>query len=302
MSSASFGLRGSPGTHTGIILLISSWAAGLMGKFYLDQDRYRITAGMFKGQVNYDFFGVGTDAGNQDRSIPISLGLTGGIFETLFRVGQGVYVGPRYMGGAVRVSSHSDETAVQIPDAELHTTTSGLGVHAQWDTRDSQFYPRRGHLLDADMSFHGPAIGDDFEYQVYQISFNQYLTLSPRQVLAYRVMGQFENGDVPFYALSSLGRGSDIRGYQAGRYQDKQLVAAQAEYRLEITQRIGAVAFAGLGEVAPSISSLTFDNILPAAGVGLRFVVAEKNHVAIRLDVAWGKDGGNFYLGIGEAF
>jgi outer membrane translocation and assembly module TamA len=107
---------------------------------------------------------------------------------------------------------------------------------------------------------------------------------------------------VPFYALSQFGRGADLRGYELGQFQDKQLLAAQAEYRFEFTKRIGAVAFAGVGEVMPSLHAITFDNLLPSIGVGLRYVMAEQNHVSLRFDVAWGRDGPLVYLSVGEAF
>ncbi|HEY2586371.1 MAG TPA: hypothetical protein VGI81_11460 [Tepidisphaeraceae bacterium] len=52
----------------------------------------------------------------------------------------------------------------------------------------------------------------------------------------------------------------------------------------------------------PSLNALTFENLLPSGGVGLRYVLAEQNHVALRFDVAWGREGGQFYLTVGEAF
>jgi hypothetical protein len=48
---------------------------------------------------------------------------------------------------------------------------------------------------------------------------------------------------------------------------------------------------------------MTDDNLLPAGGVGVRWMAAPKNKVNIRADVAWGEDGDAlFYLTIGEAF
>ena len=190
----------------------------------------------------------------------------------------------------------------KIPANEVNTTFSGLGLHAQWDTRDSQFFPRKGYLADADISFHDPAVGDNFSYQVYTLSYNRYISLAPNQVLALRGMAQFESGDVPFYALSKFGRGSDLRGYTVGQFQDDQMFAVQGEYRLEITKRIGTVAFAGVGGVMPSLNAIAFDDLLPSGGVGFRYVVAEKNHIAFRLDAAWGREGSQFYLTVGEAF
>ena len=115
-------------------------------------------------------------------------------------------------------------------------------------------------------------------------------------------MGQFQSGDVPFFALSKFGRGPDLRGYEIGQFQDKQMLAAQAEYRLMLTKRFGVVGFAGVGEVVPSLGELNAGDLLPSVGAGLRYVIAPQNHVAIRLDGAWGREGGQFYLTVGEAF
>jgi outer membrane protein assembly factor BamA len=228
--------------------------------------------------------------------------MTGGIFETLFQVTPHFYLGPKYTGSQMHISFDPNNSSVVLPTNEVNSTFSGLGLHAQWDTRDSQFYPRKGQLADVEIAFHDPALGDSFAYQVFKLSYNQYISLAPNQVLALRAMAQFQNGDVPFYALSQFGRGPDLRGYRVGQFQDKQMFATQAEYRLMITKRFGVVAFAGVGEVVPSLNETSFDNLLPSAGAGLRYVLAEQNHVAIRLDGAWGREGGQFYLTVGEAF
>lgn len=281
-----------------------TWAAGLAGKLFIDQDRFRLTTALLHADVRYSYFGTGTADGQAGVSIPLNQQVNGGILDALVQVTPGFYIGPKYLGANMHIQANSDETnsPIQPPQNQLDSTFSGLGIHAQWDTRDSQFYPRKGYLADIEAIFHDPAIGDDFSYQVYTLAYNRYISLTQRQILALRAMGQFENGDVPFYALSQFGRGSDLRGYAIGRYQDKQMFALQAEYRLEVTKRFGAAAFFGVGEVAPSISNFNFDDLLPAGGVGLRYVIAEKNHVALRLDGAWGRDGFQYYFAIGEAF
>lgn len=283
-----------------------TWFAGLFGRFFIDEDRYRVIAGLMHAEVNYNFSGVGTDAGQSGQTLPVSQQMNGGLGEVLFKIMPGFYLGPRYVGANVHISVNPSDlnspSPMGIPASEVNTTMSGLGVHAQWDTRDSVFYPRKGYLADAEIDFHDPAIGDSFAYQVYKASYNRYVSLSERQVLAFRIMGQFESGDVPFYALSQFGKGSDLRGYKFGQYQDRQMIAGQVEYRLEITKRFGAVAFGGVGEVANSISEMTYDDLLPAGGVGIRYVLAEKNHVSIRFDYAWGRNGSQYYLTVGEAF
>jgi len=121
-------------------------------------------------------------------------------------------------------------------------------------------------------------------------------------VLALRAYGRFTAGRVPFFDLCLFGAGSDLRGYTAGQYRDRMMLAAQAEYRLELPKRFGLVAFAGVGEVAPSLGEFNTKDLLPSAGGGLRYTIATKNHVNLRLDYAVGKDSTALYFGVGEAF
>jgi hypothetical protein len=62
------------------------------------------------------------------------------------------------------------------------------------------------------------------------------------------------------------------------------------------------VVFGGLGEAAPSVSQLRFDNILPAIGGGVRFKWNRKYKVNFCADIAQGKDGHTFSMGTGERF
>jgi Omp85 superfamily domain len=281
-----------------------SWLAGGGGRFFLKEDEYRLSGGVFTGRINYDYAGVGTAAGESGQTVPIKQNMTAVIAEPLVQIAPHLYLGPRYlyanMNATVDLSTISDPSAP--PEAQLESTQSMIGAHLQYDTRDSVFYPRRGILLDLHAEFHDPAWGDDFTYQVYKLYYNQYISLGERQVLAVRGAGQICDGDVPYYSLATIGRGPDLRGYDYGQFQDKSLLAAQAEYRLELTKHFGAAAFAGLGEVAPTISQYTLNDILPSFGGGLRYVLAAKNHVALRLDFAWGRDAGKVYFTVGEAF
>jgi hypothetical protein len=67
-------------------------------------------------------------------------------------------------------------------------------------------------------------------------------------------------------------------------------------------RKVGMVAFAGIGEVAPKVSEFAAGNLLPSVGAGLRFMVSEANRVNISVDYARGKEGDGVYFYIGEAF
>ena len=121
-------------------------------------------------------------------------------------------------------------------------------------------------------------------------------------------MGCLATGDhVPIYDLCLFGTSSDLRGYTAGRYQDRRMFATQAEYRLnmppkKILERVGFVFFGGFGGVGSKFSDIGWSDLLPAAGGGLRFRLTNKDRVNFRVDYGIGKGGHTFSMGIGEAF
>ena len=92
-----------------------------------------------------------------------------------------------------------------------------------------------------------------------------------------------------------------MRGYAFGRYTDKIAYSLQAEYRWQVKDAWILTGFAGVAEVAPDYGSL-FNDLLPAAGVGVRYTVSKTYKVNLALDVAVGKHGTEFYFTLGEAF
>jgi len=124
---------------------------------------------------------------------------------------------------------------------------------------DNAYYPKRGFLLDYYTDFFAESLGSEFSYEYTKFAFNKYNGMSEHQVIAFRGMGcAATGGHVPIYDLCLFGNNSDLRGYTAGRYQDRRMFAAQAEYRLSLPVkgflgRFGVVGFAGFGAVSPSL-------------------------------------------------
>ncbi|HSN70295.1 MAG TPA: hypothetical protein VLT59_02250, partial [Steroidobacteraceae bacterium] len=107
-------------------------------------------------------------------------------------------------------------------------------------------------------------------------------------------------GSAPFFLYPAFGSQSDLRGYETGTYRDRFLLAVQAEYRHRFTSRIGGVVFAGIGTVASEFAN--WGPSLPSVGVGVRYVLAEKSDLSLRVDIAAGRDDTQFYVSMGEAF
>ena len=291
----------------GTLFTSNSTRGGAVGaKLYLKRDLYRVTLGGGRARVNYDFFGSGIIAGNAGRFIPLTSRGTALFGEMLRRVKGKLYVGGRVqyrkLSVAIRPQDGDSEGRPVIDNLELDARTVALGLKTTRDTRNDTFYPTKGSLFDFTSDFFDQAWGSRFEYQVYKADFNRYHTLTPRHVLAYRAMGCAANGRVPFYDLCLYGAMNDLRGYTAGRYQDRRMFATQAEYRVELPKRFGLVAFGGFGGVARHLNEFRLDQLLPAAGAGARFRLTKESHVNFRVDLAVGRTGHTVTIGVGEAF
>ncbi len=57
---------------------------------------------------------------------------------------------------------------------------------------------------------------------------------------------------------------------------------------------LGATVFGGVGEVAPDGKCFSTEDLLPSAGVGLRFNVSKQRRINLRLDLAYSRTGGSW--------
>lgn len=302
---------GGFGTGTG------SWGLGLGTRLYLKEDRYRITAGYGGGIFNYNFFGIGPDAGSQGLAIPLSQRSHSYLIEPTRRFFKNWYVGPRYhhisnhvklnqdklkaqFGGSLPLDA-SNRLRVPLPDG-LDLVTAALGLRVKRDTTKSPFYPRSGSLLDITVDFFDQAFGAQRSYQNFNVAYNKYISLGDKSVLATHVSACAATNGAPFFDVCLLGMSKDVRGYQMGQYRDNRMLTGQAEFRRELFWRLGAAIFFGMGEVARTFGEFNGSNVVPGGGIGLRYDLAKKNHLNLRADYAWGKDSRAFYMSIGEAF
>lgn len=281
-----------------------SWALGFGAKLYLRDDRYRVLAGAGGGTFNYNFFGIGSSAGESGISIPLSQRSRAFLIEPKMRVFRKWYVGPRYHLITNDISlgeTDLDPSNLPIPLPEdRQFQTAALGIRVQRDTSDSPFYPRQGSLGDLTLDFFEPAFGADRAYKNMTLSYNQYLSVGKKDVFAIHGSVCAANDRTPFFDLCLLGISKDLRGYQIGQFRDHRMFVGQAEYRRELFWRLGVAAFAGAGAVGR-----TFDNFgepEPGGGLGLRLLVAKKNHINLRIDYAWGNNSHATYVSVGEAF
>jgi hypothetical protein len=289
----------------GLVTNDGSRGFGVGADLFMKKDTYEVTSLYAHGNVNYNLYGVGIDAGNAGLKIPLEQ--SGQIYfgEVLRRIKWQFFLGPRFWTGSsvITVRPTNQETSAPPPDVGLHTTLRALGVRLNRDTRANRFYPTNGMLLQFTTDFFAEALGSKYSFQSYRLTANKYASLGKDQVLAYNFFGCATGGKPPFYANCVYGTSNELRGYEAGRYLDRNMFATQLEYRLSLPKGFGLAGFGGVGAVFPGGSQLLRSkNFLPDIGGGPRYELSKKYHVNLRADFARGKGSWTWSMGVGEAF
>lgn len=298
----------SPPSTVGVAGLVTnngSRGFALGGQLFFKENTYEITSGFARGNVNYNIYGTGIAA---DAKLPLQQ--TGNVFfgEFLRRIGWKFFAGPRFITGRSDITLRpSSNTSVPIPpDLGINTNLTAMGARLTRDTRPNHFYPIGGTFFTFTSDFFSQALGSKYSFQSYRTSFDKYWSVSKKQVIAYDANFCGTSGQPPFYGNCIYGTNNELRGYTAGKYFTRYTLATQAEYRLVLPKRFGLVAFGGVGGVIPGGSQLSQKvqngHFLPAGGGGLRFELSKKYHVNLRADIAQGRDGHTFGMGVGEAF
>jgi hypothetical protein len=296
-----------PSTIGGAGLITDNGSRGFAigGQFFLKENTYEITAGFAHGNVNYNIYGNGIAS-----NLKLPLDQTGVAFfgEFLRRVGWKFFAGPRFITGRsfVTVAPNSGSSVPIPPDVGLHSNLTSIGARLTRDTRPNHFYPIGGTFFTFTSDFFSQALDSKYSFQAYRTAFDKFWSLSKSQVLAYDANFCGTGGAPPFYGNCIYGTNNELRGYVAGKYFTRYTLATQLEYRLVLPKRFGLVVFGGLGGTVPGGSQLLqrvqSGHFLPSGGGGLRFALSQKYHVNLRADIAQGRDGHTFGMGVGEAF
>ena len=250
------------------------------------------------------FWGVGADSPDaaEEDFTRRALGL-----ETVFtrQVDGGFRAGVVFQGTRMDITEEKDEGLIASGAVPGHDggIWYGAGPVVMWDTRDSNFAPRRGARHRVSAVRFADAVGSDFDFTRFVADLRTYYSVAPTHQFALQLLAVALTGAPPFQAMAALGGGESMRGYYGGRYRDRHLVAAQAEYRFPLAGDFTGATFAGAGDVAHTVGGFEVDSVEIAGGVGFRYAINPEDRVRIRLDIAGTSDGDvNVYVNLGEAF
>ncbi|HQU72140.1 MAG TPA: BamA/TamA family outer membrane protein, partial [Calditrichia bacterium] len=143
----------------------------------------------------------------------------------------------------------------------------------------------------------------NFNFYRITADITRYWHLFYHRSLSLRLAGEFtrslDDGDIPFYMLSELGRGETVRGFERGRFRDHDLILGALEYRYPIWDFADLFLFFDGGEVADDVvADFDWQKMVFGYGAGVR--VWGANGEFINLMGAFSEDGFRFYLGLNQ--
>ncbi len=202
-----------------------------------------------------------------------------------------------------------------------------LELELRYDTRDSQRMPYRGFAvgasIDSALLQTGWNLGSVFEIfgteiiplpPLFHDGGDSKEEHPPTDTLAFQLQSRTTAGDLPFYSLPTLGGSRTLRGFVTGRFRDRSMWHASAEYRFWVltrgfpipftkalrVERVGLAFFADTGSVTDDWPDLFSSRVWASAGVGLR--VTLERDAPFRVDVGFSREGVEVTAGFGLSF
>ena len=290
----------------------NSYILAPFARLFWNENKNRATFGTAFVRINNDFSYEGDDGGEDVRLVYTE---NRKFFTAEFskKVVGDFYAGLLYLGTITNYSFNNGSDEENEFTEEFFKQNgiednfvSSIGANLSFDSRDYPYYPTQGLSASVTPKVNTAWLGSENEYVAIDYRYASYHSFAENKILAIGVTGGFSFGDVPFDAYKNYGTRNSLRGYEAGKYKGRNMVAAQAEYRWRFYKRWGAVAFAGAGSVWGNDNSgeESFERgLLPSAGVGVRYMVSKQKKTNIRLDYAIGVDGNEgLYFGVMESF
>jgi len=271
---------------------------------FTDQEQW-----LFKGDLRYrrfpdSFYGVGNDTKDEDRE---KYSYDYYSVKALFmkRLGENTFSGFDLLFENEYNFSYEDPDGI-LAQNQVEGANGGLGAAIgsvfTYDSRDNVVNAFSGQYAQFAAYFFLPELGSDFDFSYLDAIYNTYHEISPGHVLATNAVAQFNFGEVPFLDMAKVGNDDLLRGYARNRFRDDHFIAAQTEYRFPVYKRLGAVAFAGIGDVFSMPADLSLEYLKYSYGAGLRFTINKNERLNVRFDYGFGRGENTFYFLVTEAF
>ena len=200
------------------------------------------------------------------------------------------------------VSIKSDTSGITLSPTNKDIVP-GLGVVAEFDTRDSWTDPKRGWLNSVDAAANG--LGTEANYSTFNFDIRRYQPIAGRHGVALFSLLTLQTGDngidIPAWADFHIGGTNSLRGWKINARRGNNQWLNTFEYRYDLFKRRD-ISVKGLNFYAGVQLALFTDigsawneseefsrNFIGGAGFGIRLIVPYVN--LVRIDFGFGQSG-----------
>jgi outer membrane protein assembly factor BamA len=271
-----FGVTGQY-TSTGSVI------AGIFARTSFDQDHQRLIVGSPNGKIKNDYddyLGTGVPLKNEAEMHAFIARYTYRIYGDAFIGVQGIY-----QNFAIAGESGFDDQVLDVLGVKPFKA-AGLGLVFQYDSRDNEFMPSKGWLINANNLAYRESLGGENDYDFYRLEFRYFLEHGNRNVIALRQLNNFTH-DAPAAARATV----QLRGYKFGQFSAENMSSIEVEERYRFAEKWTATLFAGVACLYGSGQNCSDSaNVFPAYGAGVQYILKPKEGIVANLEYAAGKD------------
>ena len=272
---------------------------GFAGSFM--DGRLRTVLGVARGDINLEFYGLGSGIGPGENGIEYRVEATGGMAGASYQLGNsGWWLGARYLYGVVETSLRNMQQPVPdgLPERDDELDLAALTPRLTLDTRNNFFTPTRGAYVDVSVPLFRDTWGSDRDFTKVSATGIWYRPMRKNLFFGVRGTVNASSGDTPFY----LDPGINLRGVEAIKYQGDKTAEVEAELRWQFNSRYSLVGFAGTGTARKDNFGVKRQKTVISGGAGFRYLIARRYGMHMGLDVGFGPDNPILYVIFGSAW
>ncbi|HEX5168618.1 MAG TPA: hypothetical protein VFW11_05550 [Cyclobacteriaceae bacterium] len=282
----------------------SQYAWGNSGRIYSPQNKHIFQYRFYLAFFPEFFYGYQTEEPKNYKD-PIEYNRLWFEFRKYWRVRNHLYLG--FYGRFNRIfnvqSEEDGSLEMTKPPGYNGYYVAGFSPALNYDSRNSQVYPLQGYYLELLWTAH-PGFMSEHTFGNFKLDARTYRPLKriKEGVIAFQLLLNLNQGDVPFKDMAEIGGADLMRGYYRGYYRYKNYYAFQMEFRMMVSDRFGFAAWVG-GALNSDQWYEPFQHPLrPNGGIGLRVRINKLDKLNIRGDFGVGHEQNGFYLDVAEAF
>ncbi|MGV2986060.1 glyceraldehyde-3-phosphate dehydrogenase [Vibrio sp. E150_011] len=263
------------------------------------KDSIRYLGGAFYGDIHMNFYTplAGADADGFEMSMN-----GGGVMQKLqFRIADTpLFLGFTQQFVKPKLSIVDADKINHIATTWLNTdpNVSGLGLIAEYYTRNSFLYPTAGGDYIAKYQVYDDSIGSDYDYQTFKVQGVQYFPLAKQWDGAIKAQYNTLSTDerlLPPAAYPDI----ELRGIGRNRYQGTSTASVETQVTYKITNRWSTSLFGGVGSATDATDELFKDDRHYSYGTGVRYLIARRYGLRVGIDIAKSEEDRAVYFQVG---